>query len=287
MTARARLLDGHPIGVLALGGMRLSFLDPPAEADAVALIHLALDSGVRLLDTADAYCTGHHDIGHNERLMAKAVRTWDGPREQVLIATKGGHTRPPDDSWGLDGSPTYLRKACQASLRALGTDRIDLYQLHRPDPAIPFAESVDALVALRDEGLVQRIGVSNVNPEQIRVAHELGQISAVQNEYSPSFQSSAREIDVCDELGIAFLAWAPLGGMNHLETLERNHPHFAELSTELGVSPQQLGLAWMLARSPALTPVLGARQPKTFKDSLGAIDLELSPAQLARLNQNR
>jgi aryl-alcohol dehydrogenase-like predicted oxidoreductase len=134
--------------------MPLSTADRPPEPDAVRVIHAALDAGVRLLDTADVYCLSDEDLGHNERLMAKALREWNGPRDEVIVATKGGMTRP-DGRWDRNGRPEHLRRACDRSLQALGVDRIDLYQFHTPDPRVPFAESVGMLAELQQIGKVR------------------------------------------------------------------------------------------------------------------------------------
>ena len=165
-----RTLGTRTVGAIGLGGMPLSIEGRPDEAQAVRTVHAALDAGVTLLDTADAYCLGPDEVGHNERLLAKALASWSGDRDAVLIATKGGHTRPPDGSWALDGSREHLRAACEASLTALGVESIGLYQFHRPDPQVPWAESVGALEELRQEGKVQLVGVSNADPAQIREA---------------------------------------------------------------------------------------------------------------------
>src|SRR3954453_7398857 len=163
MTKTRELGDAEvfPIG---LGGMPMSLSSRPAEEQSIRTIHAALDAGVNLIDTADAYSADDKDFGHNERLIAKAL---NGHREGVIIATKGGHTRTADGGWDLDGRPEYLRQACDKSLRALGVDAIGLYQHHRPDPRVPYADSIGALRDLLDEGKVRYVGISNASPEQI------------------------------------------------------------------------------------------------------------------------
>ena len=188
-----RTLGTRTVGAIGLGGMPLSIEGRPDEAQAVRTVHAALDAGVTLLDTADAYCLGPDEVGHNERLLATALASWSGDRDAVVIATKGGHTRPPDGSWALDGSREHLRAACEASLSALGVEAIGLYQFHRPDPEVPWAESIGALEELRAEGKVQMVGVSNADPGQIREAGAITPLAAVQNELSPRFRSSERE----------------------------------------------------------------------------------------------
>ncbi len=281
-----RQLGDRTVGAIGLGGMPLSIEGRPDEAQAVRTVHAALDAGVTLLDTADAYCLGPDEVGHNERLLARALATWSGDRDSVVVATKGGHTRPPDGSWALDGSREHLRAACEASLRALGVEAVGLYQFHRPDPQVPWAESVGALEELRQEGKVQLVGVSNADPAQIREAAAVTSLAAVQNELSPRFRSSEPEVDLCAELGVAFLPWSPLGGIAKAGELGSAHGAFAEVAAERGVSPQQVCLAWLLARAPVVIPIPGARRVESILDSVAAADLRLSDEELARLDQS-
>src|SRR5918999_4172531 len=178
---KTRKLDGADVFPIGLGGMPMSLSGRPPEEQAIRAIHAALDAGVNLIDTADAYSRDGSDVGHNERLIAKAIRD---RRDGVLVATKGGHTRTPGRGWEVDGRPEHLRRACEASLKALETDRIDLYQYHRPDPDVPYAESVGALRDLQEEGKVRWIGLSNANVEQIEESLEIADIAAVQNQLS-------------------------------------------------------------------------------------------------------
>jgi aryl-alcohol dehydrogenase-like predicted oxidoreductase len=279
-----RTLADRTVGAIGYGGMPLSTEGRPDRADAVRAVHAALDAGMTLLDTADAYCLGHAEVGHNERLLAEAVRTWGGDRDSVVIATKGGHTRPPDDSWALDGSPEHLRAACEASLRALKVEAIDLYQYHRPDPQVPWEESIGALEDLRREGKVRAVGVSNADPAQIRAAAAITPLAAVQNELSPAFRSSLPEVELCTRLGIAFLPWSPLGGIGTAAELGSQHPAFQEVAQERGVSPQRVCLAWLLAQSPVVIPIPGARREASVRDSAAAADLHLTPEELRRLD---
>ena len=265
--------------------MPLSVDDRPPRDRAIRTVHTALDLGITLIDTADAYCIGADDVGHNERLVAEAVRGWRGDSDTVVIATKGGHTRAGDGSWGLNGSPEYLRRACEASLRALGTDTIELYQFHRPDPAVPLAESVGALADLQREGKVRMIGVSNFDVDGIKEAQSVAPIVSVLNEFSPRFRTSRDEIDYCDANGIAFLAWSPLGGMGAADSLATRHPEFAAVAEECGSSPQQVALAWELAQGSCVIPIPGASRPETITDSAGATALQLTAAQRERLDQ--
>jgi aryl-alcohol dehydrogenase-like predicted oxidoreductase len=279
-----RPLGTRTVGAIGLGGMPLSIEGRPDEAQAVRTVHAALDAGVTLLDTADAYCLGPDEVGHNERLLARALASWSGDRDSVVIATKGGHTRPPDGSWALDGSREHLRAACEASLRALGVESIGLYQFHRPDPQVPWAESVGALEELRAEGKVQLVGVSNADPAQIREAAAVTTLASVQNELSPRLRSSEPEVDLCADLGVAFLPWSPLGGTAQAGGLGSSHSAFAEVAAQRGVSPQQVCLAWLLAKAPVVIPIPGARRVESILDSVAAAELELSDEELARLD---
>src|SRR4051794_29935157 len=153
--------------------MQLSLEDRPDERRAIATVHTALDEGVTLIDTADAYHAGPDDIGHNELLVARALARYGHDTSDVLVATKGGHVRPPDGSWALDGSPEHLKRACDQSLRRLGVDAIGLYQFHRPDPKVPFADSIGALRDLLDAGKIRMAGISNADPHQISEALDI------------------------------------------------------------------------------------------------------------------
>jgi aryl-alcohol dehydrogenase-like predicted oxidoreductase len=280
-----RRLGGLKVGAIGLGAMLLSIAGRPGEAQAIRTIHAALDAGVTLVDTADAYCLGGDEVGHNERLIRKALDAWPGDRDRVLVATKGGHTRPGRE-WGLDGRPQYLRQACEASLRNLGVEAIGLYQFHRPDPKVPFAESVGALAELKAAGKVRLVGLSNVSVDQIRQAQELVEVASVQNEFSPRFRRSEGELAFCAEQRIAFLPWSPLGGMGRGGSLgQGRHQAFAEVAAGHGVSPQQVALAWELAKAPVVIPIPGARRPETITDSAAAATLRLSRDDLARLDR--
>ena len=278
-----RRLADLTVSAIGLGAMPLSVQGRPDEPQAMRTVHAALDAGVTLIDTADAYSVGHDDVGHNERLVAKALATWGGDTSQVLVATKGGHTRPPDGSWALDGSPQHLRAACEASLQALGVEAIGLYQYHRPDPGVPYAESLGALEELRQEGKVRLVGISNADVDQIELALATTQLAAVQNEFSPAFRSSRPELELCARHGIAFLPWSPLGGAARAAGLGREHAAFAEVAAERGVSPQQVALAWELAQADVVIPIPGARRSASILDSVAACDLELTVDELVRL----
>jgi aryl-alcohol dehydrogenase-like predicted oxidoreductase len=282
---QSRRIGDVQVSAIGLGGMPMSIEGRPDDARAIRTIHAALDAGVTLIDTADAYHIGADEVGHNESLIARALATYGGDTSGVLVATKGGHLRPGDGSWTLNSSPDYLKQACEASLKRLGVDQIGLYQHHRPDPAVPYADAIGALRDLLDAGKIRMAGVSNANPEQIRQAQEIlgGRLVSVQNQFSPAFRSSEPELELCDELGIAFLPWSPLGGIGRAGELGGQGAAFAEVAERHGVSPQQVCLAWHLAKSPVVVPIPGASRPETIQDSARAAELTLTAEDLATL----
>jgi aryl-alcohol dehydrogenase-like predicted oxidoreductase len=278
MTPTRNLADASvfPIG---LGGMPMSLSSRPPEERSIRTIQAAVDAGVNFIDTADAYSADDSDFGHNERLIAKAL---EGRRDGVIIATKGGHTRTADGGWEKDGRPEHLKRACEASLKALGTDRIDLYQFHRPDPNVPYAESIGALKELQDEGKVRWVGISNADTDQIQEALSIADIASVQNQLSLEYTSplSNGEVELCTRLGIAFLPWSPLGGISNAADAAGAHDPVRETADAHGVSPQQVALAWLLSLSPVVIPIPGASRPESITDSVGAAELELSHDEL-------
>lgn len=279
-----RRIGTRTVSAIGLGAMPMSVREHNDEERGLLTIKRALDEGVTLIDTADAYSPDEATFGHNEVLVAQALREYGAGPDDVLVATKGGHTRRGTD-WLLDGTPAYLRTACLASIERLGVEQIALYQHHRPDPETDYADTVAGLKALLDEGLIAAAGISNANPEQIRLAHaELGDgLAAVQNQFSPAFLSSRDEIDLCAELGIAFLAWSPLGGMSKAGDLGSEWEAFAKVGAKHGVSPQQACLAWELSLSDAVIPIPGASRPESVVDSAAAVHVQLDADDLALL----
>ncbi|MFB7425405.1 aldo/keto reductase [Streptomyces hydrogenans] len=287
---RYRTLARTAVGAIGLGAMPLSIEHRPDEKRAVATVHAALDAGVTLIDTADSYHWHAGEAGHNELLVARALARYGGDTSHVLVATKGGRGRPGDGSWTVSAAPARLKKAAEASARRLGVDAIGLYQLHKPDPAVPWAESVGALRELLDAGTIRTAGVSNVTTDQILQAHQIlgdGLVS-VQNRYSPAVRDSEPELRLSERLGLAFLPWSPLGGISRSSLDGPSGPAsvgtaFHRLAAERGVSPQRVALAWLLARSPAVIPIPGASRPASIADSAGAADLTLNARELRGL----
>ena len=273
-----------PVSVIGYGGMHLSITDRPPEAQGIRVIHAALDAGMTLIDTANAYCLDAADTGHNERLIARALREWPGPRERIVVATKGGIVRG-GGRWDRDGRPASLAAACEASLKALGVEQIALYQFHAPDPAVPFEESVGALVDLQRAGKIRWIGLSNVSVEQIRRAEALGPIATVQNRLNPYFREALFDgvVRHCGERGIGFLAYSPTGGGRLTRKLPA-HPVLAAMAARRGVTAHQLCLAWVLAQGPSVLAIPSARKTEHAMDSAAAGSLDLGPEELSAIS---
>lgn len=270
-----------PVG---FGGMPLSIAGRPPEPDGVRVLHAALSAGMRLVDTADVYCLADPDLGHNERLIAEALRSWNGPRDEVLVATKGGLTRP-DGRWVSNGRPEHLRKACDRSLLALGVDRIDLYQFHAPDPRVPFAESVGMLAELQQEGKIRWLGLSNVSVDQVNAARRYIEVVTVQNRLNPFFREALADgvVAHCERLGIGFLAYSPVGG-GRLNQKLPGHPVVRAIADRHGASPHAVVLAWVLAQAGNVIVIPGARTTPHALDSWGAGELRLEAEELRELD---
>ena len=277
------------MGAIGLGLMTFDQSGTQPRAQLADTVRAALDAGVTLFDTADAYGPGDElgagAQGANESLVAGLLDEL-GVREQVLLATKGGHVRTDGGGWGLDSSAEHLHDAVDASLKRLGVDQIALWQHHRPDPDVDYADVLGTLKEIHDSGKVRMVGLSNADPDQIRQAHDVlgSALVSVQNQFSPAFRSSRPEIDVCAELGLAFLPWSPLGGLSDAKALAEKHPAFKEVADARGVSAQQVALAWELAQSPVVIPIPGAKRPQSIRDSAAAADLELTAEEIARLD---
>ncbi|MCU1405189.1 MAG: aldo/keto reductase [Glaciihabitans sp.] len=274
------------MSAIGLGGMPMSIEGRPDEARSLSTIHAALDAGITLIDTADAYHLYADDVGHNEELVARALRSYGAASADVLVATKGGHLRPGDGSWTLNGRPEYLKNAAKASAHRLGVDAIGLYQFHRPDPSVPYADSVGALRDLLDEGVIAMAGISNATIDQIDEANAVlgGRLASVQNQFSPAFRSSLAELEHCAELGIAFLPWSPLGGIGRAAEMGETHSAFQSVARSHGVSPQQIALAWELALAPVVIAIPGASRPTSVQDSAQASTVKLTTDEMTALS---
>ncbi len=290
---KQRTLAGRRVSAIGLGAMPLSMNNDkryPSFEDAVATVHAALDAGVTLIDTADIYAPDGEEMGHNERIVAEALRTWNGDSSSIFVATKGGITLGEGGAKGRDGSEAYLRSAAEKSLEILGVDQLDLYQYHRPDRTRVYADIMRGLKSLHDDGLVRAIGISNASVEEIQIALDVlgeGNLASVQNEFSPKHPGSIDELRFCAAHDITFLPWSPLGGTGGgASSVGDRFSAFREVGDAHGVSPQQVVLAWELALDPHVIPIPGARRAASITDSAKAADLELTPEEVTRLSES-
>ena len=269
----------------ALGCMRLSTERDRDESNAIAVLRAAFDAGVTLLDTADAYGWDDGESGHNERLIARALGSWSGHRSGIVVATKGGMTRP-GGRWVPDGRAKHLAAACEDSCRALGVPRLDLYQLHVPDPRVPLATSVRALASLKRAGLVGRIGLCNVTVGQIEEARRIAEIDAIQVEVSlwhdEHFLSGV--VRYCAANRLQLLAYRPFGGRKARSRVATN-PILAEIAAEHDATPFDVVLAWIASLSDVIVPLPGATRIETARAIGRYRQLQLSGAQIARLDE--
>ena len=272
------------VTAVGYGGMHLSIQERPPEDQAIRVIHAVLDAGVTLIDTADVYCLDEGDLGHNERLIARALKQWQGSEDPVVVATKGGLTRPAG-RWESNGRPQHLREACERSLRALGLECIDLYQLHAPDPRVPLSDSVGALADLQREGKIRRVGLSNVSVPQIWEAESVVEVTSVQNRLNPFFREALTQgvVEYCESRGIGFLAYSPTGG-GRLNRKLPAHPVLRPMAARLGVTPHALVLAWVLAQSPSVIVIPSARTVEHALDSSAAGEVVLSQSDLSAIS---
>jgi aryl-alcohol dehydrogenase-like predicted oxidoreductase len=298
--------QGLTVSSVGLGCMGMSeFYGPGDEAESLATIHRALELGVTLLDTADMY-----GPFKNEELVGRAIR---GRRDRLVLATKFGNERRPDGSWvGINGRPEYVRSACDASLRRLGVDHVDLYYQHRVDPTVPIEDTVGAMADLVRAGKVRFIGLSEAAPGTIRRAHAVHPVSALQTEYSLWSRDVEEEIlPTVRELGIGFVAYSPLGRgfltgrFQKPEDLpegdfRRNNPRFQgenfqqnlqlvdrvkAIAAEKKVTPSQLALAWVLSRGEDVVPIPGTKRRKYLEENVAAAAVKLSPDDLRRIEE--
>ena len=273
------------------GGMPLSIAGRPPEDQAIRAVHAALDAGVTLIDTADVYCLDDNDIGHNERLIAKALKQRSATRDQVIVATQGGLARPAG-RWERVADPAHLRVACDRSLKALGVERIDLYQLHAPQPGTSITESAAVLSELKQAGKVRWVGLSNVSVSEIEEARRIVEITTVQNRLSvffrealdPGFLRESSVVEHCGKQGIGFLAYSPAGG-GRLNLKLPKHPVLLRIALQRRASPHAVAIAWVLAQGPTVLPIPGGRTVEHVKDSASAADIELTSAELAEITE--
>jgi pyridoxine 4-dehydrogenase len=257
---------------MGFGAMRITghgiWGDPPDEGQARATLRRVVELGVNFIDTADSY-----GPEVSERLIAETLYPYP---DDLVIATKGGLVRPGPGRWNPDGRPEHLRAACEGSLRRLRLEQIPLYQLHRPDPKVPLADSLGTLVELKDEGKIAHIGVSNVSESQLRAAQQITPVVSVQNRYNAADRGSESMVDTCELEQIAFVPWAPIQQAD-------SNPAVAEAAKRHGASPGQIVLAWILARSPQMLPIPGTGSPEHAEANVAAASIELSPDEVTAI----
>jgi pyridoxine 4-dehydrogenase len=272
------LLGGDlPVHRLGFGAMRITgrgiWGDPADREGAKALLRRVVELGITLIDTADSY-------GPNvsEELIAEALHPYP---DDLVVATKGGLLRTGPGQWPPDGRPEHLKEACEGSLRRLRVDRIDLYQLHRPDPAVPYEDSVGALAELQAEGKIRHVGVSNVSVDELATARAIVPVVSVQNRYNLADRASEDVLQVCERDGIAFLPWFPLATGD----LAKPGSVLDDVATRLGVPPSQVALAWLLHHSPVDLPIPGTSSVAHLEENVAAAELRLSPEDVAALDR--
>jgi aryl-alcohol dehydrogenase-like predicted oxidoreductase len=296
-SSRQRRVGSQALGSVGLGLAPMAMLGID-EAQAIATIHAALDAGVRLLDAATVYTPSVSSPGHSDRLVARALAAWNGPRAEVIHVGKGGHRRVADgltpSAFIIDGRPESIRADAETTLAAMGTEQIDLYLLHMPDPKVPLAESFGALLDLKREGKARMIGLSNVTLEQVQQVSRLGRIDAVENQYSilpicfssqlPWTRDQSRPVlDWCESHDVAFLAYSPLGSVEAAGHLASRIPALADVAATHAVSAQRVALAWLLRQSDHLLTIVGCRRVETAVDSALAMQLVLSADEINRI----
>jgi aryl-alcohol dehydrogenase-like predicted oxidoreductase len=275
-------VEVFPIG---LGAMPLSLANRPNESQALDVINTFIDGGGNFIDSANVYCADDKDVGHNERLIAKALSSRENAQD-VIVASKGGLRRPKGD-WKVDASPEWLRASCEKSLQDLNSDSIFLYQLHAPDPDIPLTDSIGELAKLKVEGKIQHIGLSNISVEHIELALSVTHIMSVQNRCNlferQSFNNGV--VDYCENNNITFIAHSPVGG--HFQHLQRSENILLKgLAEKYDVSAYQIMIAWLLHKSSSIFPIPGASKTSSIMDSIQAVNLELNKEDMKTLDSN-
>ena len=259
---------------MGFGAMRITghgvWGDPPDIDRAKATLRRVVELGVTFIDTADSY-----GPEVSERLIAETLYPYP---DDLVIATKGGLVRPGPGRWEADGRPGHLREACEGSLRRLRLDQIPLYQFHRPDPRVPLAESLGALAALKDQGKIRHIGISNVSEAQLRTAQQVTPVVSVQNRYNAADRKSGSMVDLCEQEQLAFLPWAPIQQAD-------GNPAVTQAAKRHDASPRQIVLAWLLARSPQMLPIPGSGSPEHVQANVAAASIELSADEAAAITR--
>jgi len=259
---------------LGFGAMRVTgrgiWGEPPSREQAIATLRRVVELGVNFIDTADSY-----GPSVSEELIAEALHPYP---DDLVIATKGGLARPGPNRWDANGRPEHLREACEGSLRRLRLEQIPLYQFHRPDPAVPLAESIGAIAELKKEGKIRHVGISNVSEGQLREAQRIVPIVSVQNRYNVADRRSQSMIDICEQEQLVFLPWAPIQEADKKVAV-------AVAAEQHGATEHQVVLAWLLAISPQVLPIPGTGSPGHAEENIAAASLELSPQEIRAISQ--
>jgi pyridoxine 4-dehydrogenase len=259
---------------LGYGAMRITgpgiWGDPPSRDQAIATLRRVVELGVNFIDTADSYGP---DV--SETLIAEALYPYP---DDLVIATKGGLVRPGPNRWDADGRPEHLREVCEGSLRRLRLDQIPLYQLHRPDPKVPLAESVGTLAELKDEGKIRHVGLSNVTEDEYREAQRIVPIVSIQNRFNVTDRQSESLIDLCEQEAMVFLPWAPIQQTDRKVAV-------AVAAERRGVTERQIAVAWLLASSPAILPIPGTGSPEHAEENIAATTIDLSRDEFEAINK--
>lgn len=277
---------GLEVSAIGFGAMYFSMAGSPSEAQGIDVLHRALDLGVTLIDTADAYCHNEEDKHHNERFLRIALSTYTGDTSHVVVATKGGCMRP-GGNWAINGNPDHLRQTIRESHAALGGDRpIALWQHHMIDPNYPIEISLAPVREAVHDGLIRFVGVSNYRLEQIKRARDVIDVVSVQNQYSPwrRWPEYSGVLDYCEQEGLTFLPSSPLGGSSRAKKLNQIEG-LATLAQEKSISPQRLVLAWMMTRSPCILPIPGSSNLANTEDILAAVDVALTEEEMRRIDE--
>ncbi len=278
--------SGLKVTAIGLGAMPLSIAGRPDAEQALRVIEAFVDAGGDFIDTANVYCLDDGDIGHNERLIHDAL-TRLGRRDDVLVATKGGLRRPRGD-WTVDGRPEFVHASCEASLAALGTEVLDLYQLHAVDPGVDFLDTLGVLITLKAEGKIRHLGLSNVDTGQLETALRHTPVASVQNRCNPLSQGDFANglVDLCRARGVTYIAYSPVGGhFGHKRLADQ--PMLIELAARYACSPERIALAWLLHKGDHILPIPGASKPASILDSLKAMDLVLDPSDVVAIDRLR
>ena len=276
---------GVTISAIGLGGMPMSLSDRPSEMQAIEVIHRALDLGVTLIDTADSYCKDESDKHHNERLISKALKQYQGDNSHVIVATKGGLMRP-NGSWTRNGNPEHLRQTIKVSFESLGGEKpIDVWQYHAPDPNYTIEESLTPAKEAVAAGLIRFVGVSNFSVDQIKRAREIVDIVSVQNQYNPWHRQPEYDgvLEYCENQGLTFIPWSPLGGSRRVSNVQ-DIPAIAQIAQEKGVSVYAIVLAWLSAKSPCVVAIPGARKTSSIEDSVKSVKVKLSLQEVQQID---